>query len=194
MKQRCQVDCSPVLVQGSGEHGAVSSLPVGVEQASGRVDVPDGAKIDAAAAFAGTFRSWLGKLDALRSVLSREGKVQNFLKECDGHTRVIRCHDFHSINDVVGYDGWDIYVTLHGNILNLSDALDGVGLSDNNTMHVHCRLRGGSNNMDIFGQWQCGDCAATRCWPVLRNCCRSGAPRPDNPPTPAPWNDGKNKG
>ena len=41
LKQRCQVDRSPVLVQGSGEHGAVSSLPVGMEQASGRVDVPD---------------------------------------------------------------------------------------------------------------------------------------------------------
>ena len=34
LKQSCQVDCYPVLVQGSGEHGAVSSLPVGTGQAS----------------------------------------------------------------------------------------------------------------------------------------------------------------
>ena len=32
LKQSCQVDCYPVLVQGSGKHGAVSSLPVGMEQ------------------------------------------------------------------------------------------------------------------------------------------------------------------
>ena len=54
---------------------------MGMEQASGRVDVPDGAKIEVPAAFAGTFRSRPGKLDALRSVQSREGKVQLFLKE-----------------------------------------------------------------------------------------------------------------
>ena len=47
---------------------------------------------------------------------------------------------------------------------------------------------------DIPGQWQCGNCAATRCWPVRRNCCRCGAPQLDNPPTAAPWNAGKNKG
>ena len=74
LDQSCQVECYPVLVQGSGEHGAVSSLPVNMGQASGRVDVPDGAKIDAAAAFAGTLRSRPGKLDALGSVWSREGK------------------------------------------------------------------------------------------------------------------------
>ena len=100
-------------------------------------------------------------------------------------------HDYHSINDVAGYDGWDIYVTLHGNILNLSDALDGVGVSDNNTMHVHCRLRGGSNKHGHFwavAVWeiapvgQCGEIA-------------TGVVRFDwtNPPTPAPWNDEKNK-
>ena len=60
--------------QGSGEHGIVSSLPEGLGQASGRVDVPDDAKIEAAAAFAGTLRSRPGSLDALGSVLSREGK------------------------------------------------------------------------------------------------------------------------
>ena len=74
LKQSCQVDCYPVPVQGSGEHGAVGSLPVGMEQASGRVDVPDGTKIEAAAANAGTLRSRTGKLDALGLVQSREGK------------------------------------------------------------------------------------------------------------------------
>ena len=59
-------------------HGTVSSLRVVMEQASGRVDVFDGAKIEAAAAFAGTYRSRPGKLGALGSVQSREDKVQFF--------------------------------------------------------------------------------------------------------------------
>ena len=107
---------------------------------------------------------------------------------------MIWCHDYDVIHDVVGYYEWDIYVTLHGNILDLSDTLLSVCVSDNDTIRVHCRLRAGSNNADIPGQWQCGYCAATRCWPVRRNCYRCGAPRPDNPPTPAPWNAGRDKG
>ena len=67
-------------------------------------------------------RSRPGKLDALGSVRSREGNI--FLKDHDGHTRVIGCHDYDLIHDVVGYDGWDICVTLHGNILDLSDTLE----------------------------------------------------------------------
>ena len=77
--------------------------------------------------------------------------------------------------------------------MNLPYTVSGVGVSDNDTVYVHCRLRGWSNNMDIPGQWQCGNCSATRCWPVRRNCYRCGAPRPGNPPTPAPWNAGKRK-
>ena len=95
---------------------------------------------------------------------------------------MIRCHGSDLIYDVVLYDGWDIYLTLHGHIDDLSGTLRSVGVSDNDTIRVHCRLRGGSNNTDIPGQWQCGNCAATRCWP-----------RPDSPPTPAPWNAGKIK-
>ena len=44
------VDFSPNYDQGSGKHGIVSSLLVGLEQASGRVDVPDDAEFEAAAA------------------------------------------------------------------------------------------------------------------------------------------------
>ena len=62
------------LVKGSGEHGIVSSLPEGLGQASGRVDVPDDAKIEAAAAFASTLRSPPRSLDALGSVRSIEAK------------------------------------------------------------------------------------------------------------------------
>ena len=67
------------------------------------------------------------------------------------------------------------------------------GVSDKDTIRVYCRLRGRSNNTDIPGQWQCGNCAATRCWPVRRNCYRCGAPRPETPPGPTPWNTGKSK-
>ena len=118
-------DFDDVLIKGSGEHGIVSSLPEGLGQASGRVDVPDDAKIEAAAAFGGTLRSGPGSLDALGSARSREGKIQFFLKGHDGCTRVINCHDGDLIHDVVGYDGWDIYATLHGHILDLSGTLRG---------------------------------------------------------------------
>ena len=180
------------LVKGSGEHGIVSSLPVGLRQASGRVDVPDDAKF--AATIEGTLRSGPGCLDALGLVRSREGKIQFFLKDFDGCTWVTKCRDRDLIHDVVGYGGWDIHAVLHGHILDLSCTLLSQGVSDNDTMRVFCRLRGGSNNTDIPGQWQCADCDATRCWPVWRNCYRCGAPRPETPPAPAPWNTGKSKG
>ena len=48
------------------------------------------------------------------------------------------------------------YDTLRSNILNLFGTLSSGGVSDNDTLYVHCRLRGASNNMDILGQWQCG--------------------------------------
>ena len=67
-----------LLVKGFGEHGIVSSLPEGLGQASGRVDVPDDAKIAAAAAIEGTLRSGPGSLDALGLARSREGKIQFF--------------------------------------------------------------------------------------------------------------------
>ena len=47
-------DIGAPLIKGSGEHGIVSSLPEGLGQASGRVDVPDDAKVEAAAAFGST--------------------------------------------------------------------------------------------------------------------------------------------
>ena len=87
-----------------------------------------------------------------RSSPGREGKVRFFLWGFDGHTRVVRCHYCHSIHDVVGYDGWDICVTLQSDILSLSNTLSEVGVSDNDTLYVHYRLRGGSNNLDIPGQ------------------------------------------
>ena len=187
-------DFDEALIKGSGEHGIVSSLPEGLGQASGRVDVPDDAKFEAAAAFGGTLRSGPGSLDALGLARSREGKIQFFLKGHDGCTRVINCHDGDLIHDVVGYVGWDIYATLHGHILDLSGTLQSQGVSDNDTIRIFCRLRGGSNNTDILGQWQCANCDATRCWPVRRDCYMCGAPRPDTPPAPAPWNTGRSRG
>ena len=72
--------------------------------------------------------------------------------------------------------------------------LQSQGVSDNDTIRISCRLRGGSNNADTPGQWQCANCDATRCWPVRRNCYRCGAPRPETPPAPAPWNTGRSRG
>ena len=84
-------DSDEVLVQGSSEHGAVSSLPAGFEQASGRVDVPDGTMIEAAAASPGTsrFRPW--NAGALGEVQSSGTKIQFFLSGIGRHTRNVRC-------------------------------------------------------------------------------------------------------
>ena len=153
------------------------------------MDVPDDAKIAAAAAIEGTLRSQPGNLDALGLARSREGKIQFFLKGHDGCTRVINCHDGDLIHDVVGYVGWDVYATLHGHILDLFGTLQSQGVSDNDTIRIFCRLRGGSNNTDIPGQWQCANCDATRCWPVRRKLLQVWSV-PESPPTPAPWNTG----
>ena len=160
LRKNGQVDYSPDYDQGSGKHGIVSSLPEGLGQASGRVDVPDDAKFEAAAAFGGTLRSGPGSLDALGLARTREGKIQFFLKGHDGCTRVIICHEGDLIHDVVGYFGWDIYATLRGHIIDLSGTLQSQGVSDNDTIRIFCRLRGGSNNADIPGQWQCANCDA----------------------------------
>ena len=53
--------------------------------------------------------------------------------------------------------------TLHGHIL--SGTLLSQSVSDNDTIRISCRHRGGLNNTDIPGQWQCANCDATRCWP-----------------------------
>ena len=50
---------------------------------------------------------------------------------------------------MVGYDGWDIYVTMHGNILDLSDTLSGVGVSDSGSVVIALR----------HGVGQCGEVA-----------------------------------
>ena len=73
-----------------------------------------------------------------------KAKIQFFLKGHDGCTRVIICHDGDLIHDVVGYFGWDIYATLHGHIIDLSGTLQSQGVSDNDTIRIFCRLRGGS--------------------------------------------------
>ena len=61
---------------------------------------------------------------------SREGNIQFFLKDYEGCTRVIKCHDCDLIHDVVVYGGWDMYATLHGHILDLSGTLVSQGVSE----------------------------------------------------------------
>ena len=48
------------------------------------------------------------------------------------------------------------------------------------TVHIHCRLRGGSRE-DVPGQWTCSQSFAPRCWPVRKRCHRCGAAREDLP-------------
>ena len=104
-------DCDDVLVQGAGEQGAVSCLLAGMEQASGRVDVPDGAKIEAAAASPGTSRFRPGNADALGMDQSSGPKIQFSQRELEG-IRGWYGDGSRSIHDAVGHVHGEICVTL----------------------------------------------------------------------------------
>ena len=63
-------------------------------QTSGRVDVPDGAKIEAAAAI-----FWPGNTEALREIQSRGEIIQFFLWGLGGRTLVVQCVDADTLWD-----------------------------------------------------------------------------------------------
>ena len=89
--QCCQVDYCQDHAQGSGEYGAVSSLPAGFGQASGRVAILHGVKIEAAAASPGTSRFRLWNVETQRESgvlvgahgLCRVVKLARFMKRWD---------------------------------------------------------------------------------------------------------------
>ena len=136
----CQVDQDHA--QGSGEHGAVTSLPVGLGQASGRVDVPDGAKIEAAAASSGAsrFRPW--NAGALREVESKGQKIKFFLRGRGVSTRVVRCVDTDTRHEAVGFTHEDIHMTLRCRVVSIHDTLLRNGIKSNCTVTTRHRVQG----------------------------------------------------
>ena len=103
---------------------------------------------------------------------------------------MIRCDGSHSIHDAVVMYVGTFYVTSGSRVSDIQGSPCSSGTRCNDTLFVHCRLPGGSSDVDIPGQWQCNVCSASRCWPVAYVL---SVWRPDSPPTPAPWT-GKNKG
>ena len=93
------------------------------------------------------------------------------------------------LSQVVGTDGLDVYATMNGKILDLCSTSLSCGITNDCTVHVHFRLRGGSRE-DVPGQWTCSQCFAPRCWPVRKRCYRCGAARDDLPVS----NKGKGNG
>ena len=113
----------------------------------------------------------------------------------DGCTRVINCHDGDLIHDVVGYVGWEHLCYTSWVTFLISLVLFRVKVSLMMTPlgslvdSVVDRI-----TLTFLGSGSVANCDADRCWKVRRNCCRCGAPRPETPPTPAPWNTGRVEG
>ena len=87
----------------------VSTVSAGLKQGSGRVDVPDGTKIEAAAASPGTsrFQPWT--------------KIQLFLRGLGGNTRDVRCVGSDTMHEAVGHVHGDIYMTLGSHVIDFHD-------------------------------------------------------------------------
>ena len=107
--------------------------------------------------------------------------VQFFVKgKAGSSTSVVRGCLEEVLSQVIGTDGLDVYATMNGKILDLCSKLLSCGITDDCTVHIHFRLRGGSRD-DVPGQWTCSHCLAPRCWPVRKRCYRCGAARDDLP-------------
>ena len=101
--------------------------------------------------------------------------VQFFVKgKAGSSTSVVRGCLEEVLSQVIGTDGLDVYATMNGKILDLCSTLLSCGITDDCTVHIHFRLRGGSRD-DVPGQWTCSQCLAPRCWPVRKRCYRCGA-------------------
>ena len=88
---------------------------------------------------------------------------------------------------------WMCNAMVNGKIVDLRSALLFCGITDGCTVHIHCRLRGGSRE-DLPGQWTCSQCFAPRCWPVRERCFRCGAAREDMPVSSKGKEKGNGKG
>ena len=107
--------------------------------------------------------------------------VQFFVKGKVGmSTSVVRGCLEEVLSQVVGMDGLDVYAMMNGKILDSRSTLRHCGITNDCTVHIRYRLRGGSRE-DVPGQWTCSQCFAPRCWPVRKRCCRCGAARDDLP-------------
>ena len=113
-------------------------------------------------------------------------KILFFLRGLGVNSRAVRCVGSDTIHDAAGHVHGDIYMALGGRVMDIHGSLHRNGKS-NDTLYVHCKLHGGSYNVDILGLWQCNVCFAMCCWPARRSCDRCGARRSDAHPAPAPW-------
>ena len=93
-------------------------------------------------------------------------------------TSVVRGSLEEILSQVIGTDGLDMYAMVSGKIVDLRSTLWSGGITDGCTVHIHCRLGGGSRE-DVPGLWTRSHCFAPRCWPVRKRCYWCGAARED---------------
>ena len=116
--------------------------------------------------------------------------VQFFVKgKVSMSTSVVRGCLEEVLSQVVGTDGLDVCAMMNGKMLDSRSTLRHCGITNDCTVHIRYRLRGGSRE-DVPGQWTCSQCFAPRCWPVRKRFYRCGAARDDLPVS----SKGKGKG
>ena len=128
-----------------------------------------------------------------RYVRSRSENIQFFLRDLGGSTSVVQCVDTDTINEAVGFMHGDIYMSQGSRVVSIHGTLLRNGIKRNFTVTLHHRLCGGSDIVDVPGQWQC---SLSLLWHAVLACkavVLSVRSRRVDAPTPAPWS-GKQRG
>ena len=72
-----------------------------------------------------------------------ETDVQFCSRGLGGNTRVVRCLESDTIHEAMGHVHGDIYMTSGGQVMDTHGSLHRNGIKSNDTLYIHCRLRGG---------------------------------------------------
>ena len=151
---------SSTLFKGVDRHDTDGSLSLGLEEASGRVDVPVSVKqlVDKA------FRS--PQSVVVNQSLCVEQSI--FLKGLDGRTTTHRVSDGTMV--WINLDDWmielDMMISFSGKVVGMHDTMRDIGIGHD------CTLR-----CTIPGQWTCSACEQERVWPNRNRCLRCGHPK-----------------
>ena len=165
---------------------SISSLSLGLGEASGRVDVPVSVKqlVD----------------KAIRSpqsvVVNQSLRVEKtiFTRGLDGHTTTHRVSEDTKIWEILGerLNEMDVMISFDGKMVGMHDTVKDVEFGHDCTLRCTERLRGGARRFrqqqpDIPGQWTCSGRGQERVWPVRNRCFRCGCPKGHDPaPSAAP--------
>ena len=115
-----------------------------------------------------------------------------------GRTLVISVHDDWTVHDLslrlekdTGIP-CDAFFLTHGPKVLEPGSLGEIALSSSSVLRMRGRVRGGGPQggphgvPSIPGEWTCGNCGASKCWPVRTRCYRCGVARNGAPSHPYP--------